>query len=159
MEKEMLVVAKFKEGEGKFEKFMGFMQSPEGLAERKKVAIVEKTMASVEVKSFNNPDEANSNFNNAQIDIVKVGDQRVMRLKLQPGWKWSKDIKPTVGTDSCKAKHIGVIVSGAVCAKHDDGTELTYKAGDAYSIEPGHDGWVVGDEPVEVYEFHGKWGE
>ena len=116
-------------------------------------------MASVEVKSFDKPDEANSGFKNAQIDIVKVGDQRVMRLKLQPGWKWSKDIKPTVGTDSCKAKHIGVIVAGAVCARHDDGTELTYKAGDAYSIEPGHDGWVVGDEPVEVYEFHGKWGE
>ena len=51
-------------------------------------------MASVEVKSFDHPDESNSNFNNAQIDIVKVGDQRVMRLKLQPGWKWSKDIKP-----------------------------------------------------------------
>ena len=60
---------------------------------------------------------------------------------------------------SCKAKHLGVIVSGAVCAKHDDGTELTYKAGDAYSIEPGHDGWVVGDKPAVVYEFHGKWGE
>jgi uncharacterized cupin superfamily protein len=52
-----------------------------------------------------------------------------------------------------------VIVSGAVCAKHDDGTELTYKAGDAYSIDPGHDGWVVGNEPAVVYEFHGKWGE
>ena len=77
-------------------------------------------MASVEVKSFDKPDEANSSFENAQIDIVKVGDQRVMRLKLQPGWKWSKDIKPTVGTDSCKAKHICVIVAGAVCARHDD---------------------------------------
>ena len=88
-----------------------------------------------------------------------VVDQRVMRLVLQPGWKWSQDIKPTVGTDSCKAKHLGVIVSGAVCAKHDDGTELTYRAGDAYSIEPGHDGWVVGDKPAVVYEFHGKWGE
>ena len=116
-------------------------------------------MSSIEVKSFDNPDESNTSFNNAKMDIVKIGDQRVMRLTLQPGWKWSQDIKPTVGTDSCKAKHLGVIVSGAVCAKHDDGTELTYKAGDAYSIEPGHDGWVVSDEPAVVYEFHGKWGE
>ena len=45
-------------------------------------------------------------FNNAKMDIVKVGDQRVMRLTLQPGWKWSQDIKPTVGTDSCKTKHL-----------------------------------------------------
>ena len=90
-------------------------------------------MSSIEVKTFDNPDESNTSFNNAKMDIVKIGDQRVMRLVLQPGWKWSQDIKPTVGTDSCKAKHLGVIVSGAVCAKHDDGTELTYKAGDAYS--------------------------
>ena len=75
-------------------------------------------MSSIEVKTFDNPDESNTSFNNAKMDIVKIGDQRVMRLTLQPGWKWSQDIKPTVGTDSCKAKHLGVIVSGAVCAKH-----------------------------------------
>ena len=80
-------------------------------------------------------------------------------VTLQPGWQWSKDIKPTVGGDSCQATHLGIIISGAVCAKHNDGTELTYKAGDAYSIQPGHDGWVVGDKPAVVYEFHGMWGE
>ena len=101
-------------------------------------------MAGVEVKSFEKADEINDNFNNAKIEAVKVGNQRVMKLTLQPGWKWSKDIKPTVGGDSCQATHLGVIVSGAVCAKHNDGTEITYKAGDAYSIQPGHDGWVVG---------------
>ena len=56
-------------------------------------------MSSIEVKTFDNPDESNTSFNNAKMDIVKVGDQRVMRLVLQPGWQWSKDIKPTVGTD------------------------------------------------------------
>ena len=116
-------------------------------------------MSSIEVKTFDNPDESNTSFNNAKMDIVKIGDQRVMRLTLQPGWKGSQDINAAGGTDSWKAKHIGVIGAGAVCAKHDDGTELTYKAGDAYSINPGHDGWVVGDEPAVVYEFHGKWGE
>jgi hypothetical protein len=63
-------------------------------------------MSSIEVKSFDNPDESNTSFNNAKMDIVKIADQRVMRLTLQPGWKWSQDIKPTVGTDSCKAKHL-----------------------------------------------------
>ena len=53
-------------------------------------------MSSIEVKNFDNPDESNTNFKNAKIDIVKVGDQRVMRLVLQPGWKWSQDIKPTI---------------------------------------------------------------
>ena len=46
-----------------------------------------------------------------------------------------------------------------MCCRHDDGTEVTYSKGDAYSIDPGHDGWVVGDEPAEVIEFHGAWGE
>ena len=116
-------------------------------------------MAGVEVKTFDKADEVNDNFDNAKIEAVKVGNQRVMKLTLQPGWKWSQDIKPTVGGDSCQATHLGVIVSGAVCAKHNDGTEMTYKAGDAYAIQPGHDGWVVGNEPAVVYEFHGMWGE
>ena len=116
-------------------------------------------MASIEVKNFTTGADEISTPSNARVETVNVGGQRVIKLTVQPGWKWSKDIKPTVGGDSCQATHLGVIVSGAVCAKHNDGTELTYKAGDAYSIQPGHDGWVVGNEPAIVYEFHGMWGE
>ena len=113
----------------------------------------------IDVRDFNNPDDQINTFNNATVDVCKVGDQRVMRITAEPGWKWSNDVKPHVGTESCQATHLGIIVSGAVCAKHNDGTEKTYKAGDAYSIKPGHDGWVVGDEPAVAYEFHGMWGE
>ena len=116
-------------------------------------------MSSIEVKSFNNPDEVSTAFNNAKIESVKVGGQRLMRLTLQPGWKWSRDIKPVVKTESCQTKHLGIIIAGTVCARHEDGTEVSYTKGDAYSIDPGHDGWVVGDEPAEVIEFHGAWGE
>ena len=119
----------------------------------------ESTMSSIEVKSFNNPDEINTAFNNAKMETVNVGGQKVMRLTLQPGWKWSADIKPVVKTESCQTKHLGIITAGTVCCKHDDGTEATYTKGDAYSIDPGHDAWVVGDEQVEVIEFHGAWGE
>ena len=68
-------------------------------------------MAGVVVKNFDNADEVNTNFNNAKIEAVKVGDQRVMKITLQPGWQWSKDVKPTIGGDSCQAKHLGVIIS------------------------------------------------
>ena len=71
-------------------------------------------MSSIEVKTFDNPDESKRNLENAKIDIVKV-DQRVM-LVLQPGWIFTRQNQ---STDSCKAKHLGVIVSGAVCAKHE----------------------------------------
>ncbi len=80
-------------------------------------------MAGVEVKTFDKADEVNNNFENAKIEAVKVGNQRVMKLTLQPGWKWSKDIKPTVGGDSCQATHLGVIVSELFVQTHDG---LTY---------------------------------
>ena len=115
-------------------------------------------MSSVEVKSFTNDSEV-AEPNNAKVETLNVGGQRVMRLTLQPGWKWSDDIKPSVGTDSCEANHIGVIIKGTVCAHHDDGTEMTYTAGDAYAVKPGHDAWVVGDEEAVAFEFHGAWGE
>ena len=111
----------------------------------------------IEIKDFNNPDVHNNNFNNALVDTVKVGDQRMMRITAKPGWKWSNDIKPLAGTDSCQATHLGVLVQGKITCRHDDGTEATYGEGDAYSIKPGHDAWVIGDTPAIAYEFHGAW--
>ena len=88
-------------------------------------------MSSIEVKSFNNPDEVNTNFNNAKMESVNVGGERLIRITLRPGWKWSSDVKPVVQTDSCQTKHLGIITSGSVCCRHDDGTEVTYSGGDA----------------------------
>ena len=116
-------------------------------------------MKSIEVKSFSSPDEVNTKFNNAKMESVNVGGERVIRITLQPGWKWSSDVKPIVQTESCQTKHLGIINSGTMCCRNDDGLEVTYTKGDAYSIDPGHDAWVVGDEIVEAIEFHGKWGE
>ena len=68
--------------------------------------------------------------------------------------KWSECIKPVVGTDSCQAGHVGVILQGTLKVVHDDGSEITVSSGDVYSFAPGHDGWVVGDEEVIGYEFN-----
>lgn len=116
-------------------------------------------MPSIEVKSFDTGADETSTPNNARVESVNVGGQRLMRLTLQPGWKWSTDIKPNVGTDSCRARHIGICIQGTIVCRHDDGSEETYRAGDAYAIEPGHDAWVAGDEEAIAFEFHGAWGE
>ena len=116
-------------------------------------------MASIEVKNFTNGADEVSTPSNARVETVNVGGQRVIKLTVQPGWKWSVDVKPNVGTDTCQAAHLGIINKGTICCIHDDGTEVTYTAGDAYSIEPGHDAWVVGDEVAEAIEFAGVWGE
>ena len=106
-------------------------------------------------KSFDEPDESRSP-ERTQVSVVGLGDVTAARLTLQPGWRWSECIKPVVGTDSCQARHIGAVVSGRLHVAHEDGTAMDLGPGDAYLLEPGHDAWVVGDEPFIGYEFESR---
>jgi mannose-6-phosphate isomerase-like protein (cupin superfamily) len=103
-------------------------------------------------KSFASADEVRTP-DKTRVEVVDLGSVKAARLTVQPGWRWSECIKPVVGGDSCQAHHVGVIVSGTMHVVHNDGTEGDAKPGDAYVIEPGHDAWVVGDEPVVSFEF------
>ncbi len=75
------------------------------------------------------------------------------RFTFEPGWRWSECVKPVVGTDSCQARHVGVVQAGRLHVAHEDGSEIEVGTGEAYLIEPGHDAWVVGDEPFVGFEF------
>ena len=108
----------------------------------------------MEVKSFNSPDEVRT-FDKGKVEIVKVGDAVIGRAVLQPGWKWSTSVKPLAKTNSCEASHFQYHVSGVFAIKMDDGTERICKAGDVSLLSPGHEGWVVGDEPVVIVDFQG----
>lgn len=109
-------------------------------------------MPSVASRSFDSPDETRTPPN-TRVDVVKLGGVTAARLTFQPGWRWSEALKPTVGTESCEAHHVGAILGGHLHIVHSDGTEADARAGDAYVVEPGHDAWVVGDEPVVALEF------
>lgn len=89
----------------------------------------------------------------SEISTASVGDSAVMRERMDPGWRWSVDMKPFVGTDSCQALHQMYVVSGRLHVLMDDGTELEVGPGDAAVIPPGHDGWVIGDEACEIIDF------
>jgi quercetin dioxygenase-like cupin family protein len=65
---------------------------------------------------------------------------------MEPGWRWSECVKPVVGTETCQVSHVGYMVSGQLVVRLEDGTEQTISAGQSYTIPPGHDAWVVGDE-------------
>ena len=110
-------------------------------------------MANLEKKSFDNPDEVKAP-EKTNAAVVNFGTVAASRVILQPGWKWCECIKPVVETDSCQAGHVGMILQGTLTVVHDDGSEITVSAGDAYSFAPGHDAWVVGDEEVIGYEFN-----
>jgi hypothetical protein len=78
--------------------------------------------------------------------VVTLGDFTLGRGVFEPGWRWSEDVKPIAGTDSCQVKHTGFCVSGEMVVKFDSGDEITIGAGDVVLLEPGHDAWTVGDE-------------
>src|SRR5207245_2445333 len=125
--------------------------SPSSILERT-VEEGRSLMASVEAKSMDTPDETRRPEKTA-VDVVHVGDTEVGRLTLQPGWKWSECVKPVVKTESCEVEHLGFVVSGELHIAHEDGTALDLRPGEAYRIAPGHDAWVLGDEPFVGVEF------
>jgi hypothetical protein len=111
-------------------------------------------MKKTEHRSFEGADEVRE-FNNGRVEIIKVGDGEVGRLILQPGWRWSNDVKPIAQTESCEAPHFQYHVSGRIAIRMDDGNEFIAGPGDVTSLPSGHDAWVVGDEPVVLVDWFG----
>lgn len=111
-------------------------------------------MASLEKKSMDSPDETRTPPK-TKIDIVRVGDAELGRFTFEPGWRWSETVKPIAKTDTCQADHVGYVLSGRLHVVHDDGSEAEVGPGDIYHISPGHDGWVIGDEPFVGLEVRG----
>jgi len=115
-------------------------------------------VAGVRKIDFDSPDETRSP-EKTRVEVVRLGDASAARFTFEPGWRWSECVKPVAGTESCQARHIGVTQSGRLHVVHDDGTEAEVGPGEAYVIEPGHDAWVVGDEPFVGLEFESKSAE
>ena len=88
-----------------------------------------------------------------RLEVGRAGEARVKRMVYPPGFRWSVDMKPTVGTDLCMHAHVGFLVSGEIHIEYADGCIVEHKAPQIVAIEPGHDGWVVGKEPVVLIEF------
>jgi class 3 adenylate cyclase len=106
-------------------------------------------------KSLDQPDEELA-FPRGSARTVRLGDLVIGRLVMEPGHHWAEDIKPIAGTESCQFHHVGVGLSGRSHVRMDDGTEFDIVAGDAFEIPPGHDVWVVGDEPA-IAVIWGGW--
>ncbi len=100
----------------------------------------------LEIKRFGSADEART-FEAGRFDLITVGGMTLGRAMYQPGWKWSEHVGRETGESSCQVEHIGIVVAGRAMVAMDDGTEIELRAGDAFAIPPGHDSWVIGDEP------------
>jgi hypothetical protein len=87
------------------------------------------------------------------VDVVAAGSARVKRMIYPAGFRWSTHIKPVVGTELCMHGHVGFLARGRIHIQYADGCVLEFEAPQVIAIEPGHDGWVDGDEPAVVIEF------
>jgi hypothetical protein len=90
---------------------------------------------------------------NVRLEVGRAGSARVKRMVYPPGFRWSVDMKPIVGTDLCMHAHVGFLARGQIHIEYADGCIVEHEAPQIVAIEPGHDGWVVGDQPVVLIEF------
>jgi hypothetical protein len=98
-----------------------------------------------ETRSADSPDETRTPPNSL-VQQVTVGGHTLARMTFKPGWKWSENIRPIVGTDRCQLSHVGYALQGSITVQTAEGGEGVIRAGDFYSIAPGHDAWNEGPE-------------
>ncbi|MNK06298.1 hypothetical protein D3C87_241920 [compost metagenome] len=113
-----------------------------------------KKLGKIIGKNFDKPDEVRE-FPKGKLELINFGGAMVGKATLQPGWRWSTSVKPIAKTESCEAPHFQYHLSGVLKIRMDDGTEIECKPGDVSLVPPGHDAWVVGDEPVIIIDFQG----
>ena len=108
--------------------------------------MLEATRHIVAAKNIETPDERRV-FEHASLSVVNLPGVTITRAVYQPGWKWSTDVKPVVGTEACQVVHTGYVISGRLRARMDDGREYEFGPGDAHVVPAGHDAWVEGSDP------------
>ena len=111
-------------------------------------------MYEVILKRFESPDEVRV-FEKGRFEIIRLGEITIGRASYEPGWKWSVHVGAPQGLTSCAVEHVGLVVSGRATAAMDDGRIIEMEAGDLFYIAPGHDSWVVDNEPYVSLHFLG----
>jgi hypothetical protein len=94
-------------------------------------------------------------FEKGRFELYRVGPMALGRATYEPGWRWSEHVGAPAGEESCQVEHVGLVLSGAAAVRMDDGEERVMRAGEFFYVPPGHDSWVVGDEPYVSLHFMG----
>ena len=116
---------------------------------------MKESQLAVILKRFESPDEIRE-FHRGRFELIRLRGVTIGRATYQPGWRWSSDVGASLGKTSCDVEHVGMVVSGCATAAMDDGTVSEMRAGDVFYVPPGHDSWVVGEEPYVSLHFLGS---
>jgi hypothetical protein len=106
------------------------------------------------IRQFEKADETRA-FEHGSFELVSLGGLTVGRASYQPGWVWSEHVGKPNGEGLCQVEHVGLVLSGRTGGRMADGTEFELTPGDLFHIRPGHDSWVIGDEPYVSLHFLG----
>ena len=106
------------------------------------------------VKRFDRPDEVRR-FDKGIFETIHLGGMTLGRASYEPGWKWSLHVGAATGAKLCQVEHVGQVLAGRCIVQMADGREYELKAGDFFYVAPGHDSWVIGDEPYVSLHFLG----
>ena len=105
--------------------------------------------------NLDSPSEVRT-FEKGRFEVYSVGPMTLGRATYEPGWRWSEHVGAATGETSCQVEHVGLVLSGRAAVKMDDGTEKVMGPGDFFYVPPGHDSWVVGDEPYASLHIMGS---
>ncbi|WP_245667419.1 cupin domain-containing protein [Actinomadura macra] len=108
----------------------------------------------MEIKSIDKPDERRD-FPKGHLELLQMTGLVFARATFEPGWRWTESLSDISGTELCEVHHNGYVVEGRIRVRMRDGAEQEAGPGDAFVVTPGHDAWVVGDEPCVVFDFAG----
>jgi mannose-6-phosphate isomerase-like protein (cupin superfamily) len=111
-------------------------------------------MTDVRLARFEKPDEVRTS-EKGRFEVVHIGGMTLGRATYEPGWKWSEHVGAALGKKSCDVEHVGMVIAGRAAVAMDDGRKFEIAAGNLFYIAPGHDSWVVGDEPYVSLHFMG----
>jgi quercetin dioxygenase-like cupin family protein len=114
----------------------------------------EGSMTDVEIRRFERADETRT-FERGTFELVTVGGVTIGRARYEPGWVWSEHVGKATGESLCQVEHVGLVVSGRAAVKMTNGSEHELTTGDLFHVAPGHDSWVIGDEPYVSLHFLG----
>ncbi|MDT0548592.1 MULTISPECIES: cupin domain-containing protein [Streptomyces] len=109
----------------------------------------------LEVKTIDKPDERRD-FPRGHIEALHLTGLDFAVGTFEPGWRWRESVQPIVGTETCEVPHRGIMAQGRMRVRMDDGAESEIGPGDVYVVPPGHEAWVVGDEPAVLYDVAGE---
>lgn len=112
-------------------------------------------MATLRKKNLSRPDEIRP-VGRGRLELIELGDSALGRISYEPGWRWSEDVRPIVGTEVCEVTHVGYVVSGSLRIEMQDGSMMDCLPGDVFEIPPGHEAWVLGDEPWISIDWTGR---